>query len=179
MPIKKKVTQIAEDQDIDKNLNKRNEKDNSENEWKKWYKQCPYCGEEIDKRAVKCQYCKKFLYKAKKECPFCFNEIDEDLSKCPFCDEVLEIDDDNKVIGDDEKNCEEESDDESNSYKEDKKYGKKYVCDACKWNLGKDDEVCPHCGKSFDERDKSWIQLVLVLFFLIVIVWAVISYFSN
>ena len=70
-------------------VNKENNKDE-----KKWYKRCPFCDKEIKEQAIKCQYCKNFLNKAKKECPFCFNEIDADSLKCPFCDEFLELSDD-------------------------------------------------------------------------------------
>lgn len=56
---------------------------------KKWFKICPYCWKEIRIKAVKCQYCLKFLEEEKKEkeCPFCLNNIDADLDVCPYCDE--------------------------------------------------------------------------------------------
>lgn len=66
---------------------------------KKWFKRCPYCGKEIKSKAIKCQYCFKFLEEEKKEkiCPFCLNNIDINAKVCPFCDEPF-IDDENVCI---------------------------------------------------------------------------------
>ena len=59
---------------------------------KKWYKECPFCKNEIKKEATKCQYCEEILPKEKpevKECPFCKNEIKYDAVKCQYCHKVL------------------------------------------------------------------------------------------
>lgn len=70
---------------------------------KKWFKECPFCANEIKEKAVKCQYCWEFLPKEEKkeelkkkvkketkECPFCMNKIDVDATVCPLCDEELD-----------------------------------------------------------------------------------------
>lgn len=33
---------------------------------KKWFKECPYCANEIKEKAIKCQYCWEFLNKEEK-----------------------------------------------------------------------------------------------------------------
>ena len=65
---------------------------------KKWYKECPFCKNEIKKDALKCMYCKKTLPEEKpemkhpktKECPFCRNEIKYEAIKCQYCGEMLD-----------------------------------------------------------------------------------------
>ena len=69
---------------------------------KKWFKECPFCANEIREKAVKCQYCWEFLPEEKKEepkkrvkketkeCPFCMNKVDIDIEVCPFCKEELD-----------------------------------------------------------------------------------------
>lgn len=65
---------------------------------KKWYRECPFCKEEIKKAAIKCQYCWEILpveeieekIPETKECPFCKNEIKYKAIKCQYCHEFLE-----------------------------------------------------------------------------------------
>ena len=65
---------------------------------KKWYKECPFCKNEIKIDAIKCMYCKEMLpieepvieHPETKICPFCKNEIKYEAIKCQFCHEMLD-----------------------------------------------------------------------------------------
>lgn len=78
---------------------------------KKEFKICPYCWKEIKSKAIKCQYCLRFLVEEKKEkeCPFCLNNIDIDSEVCPYCDEKLNDVEEINVVEKDDKDVVEEN----------------------------------------------------------------------
>jgi len=54
---------------------------------KKWYKECPFCANEIKEKAIKCQYCWEFLPKEEKT--ISKKEVKKEKKEGPFCDEEL------------------------------------------------------------------------------------------
>ena len=80
---------------------------------KKWYKECPFCKEEIKREAIKCQFCKEMLpneeiedEKDTKICPFCWEKIKSSAKKCRYCKEFLS---DKSYSGNDENDVKQEN----------------------------------------------------------------------
>lgn len=56
---------------------------------------CPYCGEEILAKAIKCKHCGEMLdkietYQKTKKCPFCAENIPQNTNYCNICESNLE-----------------------------------------------------------------------------------------
>ena len=126
---------------------------------KKWFKLCPYCGTEIKSKAIKCQYCFKFLgeERKEKECPYCLNNIGINAKICPFCDEIL-VDD--EVTIDNTENKEEK---DTVEIKEKKMYNDKK----------KKREKQPKRNIK-----KEWLIWLIVLWCLFLI-WFIFKYFEK
>ena len=51
-------------------------------------KPCPFCGNEINAKAIRCKFCKQDLPQTK-PCPLCGNEINVKAIRCKFCKQDL------------------------------------------------------------------------------------------
>ncbi len=65
-------------------------------------KECPFCGEKINKEAKKCRFCGNWLDE-EILCPYCAEKIKASAKKCRFCGEWLNKDD---SVNNDEQNNE-------------------------------------------------------------------------